>query len=535
MMPVVWSLLVLSVLLAGIFIYIRRHRNVPTVIPRYPAKDILTEIETRFQVLVESAPVGIVITSNSRIVYANPTFLEMFGDTFSEALGTLTVEKVAPESRDLFAENLQKQAEGHRVRYEIMGLRRDGSKFPIQVAATRITNFSEEITAIGFIQDISERRDAEEKLQFQNERLSALHNITLDLLNRRGADDVLNAILLRACDLLDSPFGVLSLLEDDVLVVKTTSEMNTALLGTRIPLKDARLSMLAINTRQPQVRQDYSQWAERLAMYAPYNLKAVVNVPVIINDQPVGILALGRTAPDKPFLNDEIDVMRSLVQLAALAMDNAQLFAAAQHELNERKSAEEELRRANQKLQFQIEAIQLLQTELREQAIRDPLTGLYNRRYLDETLERELARAGRENYPISFVMIDIDGFKKINDDFGHGVGDAMLQRLANQLLSQTRTGDIVCRYGGDEFLVVLLNVASEISFHIADKWRNQFQSPMALLDSQAARTTISCGISDFPGDGTTKADIIANADNALYIAKRNGRDQVVVWAGNREP
>jgi PleD family two-component response regulator len=106
-----------------------------------------------------------------------------------------------------------------------------------------------------------------------------------------------------------------------------------------------------------------------------------------------------------------------------------------------------------------ITTLQRAQAELQEQAIRDPLTGLYNRRYLNETLERELVRARRENLPIGFVMIDIDHFKNINDAFGHHAGDAILQKLATQLLGQTRIGDIVCRYGGEEFLVVLPNLS----------------------------------------------------------------------------
>ena len=176
-----------------------------------------------------------------------------------------------------------------------------------------------------------------------------------------------------------------------------------------------------------------------------------------------------------------------------------------------------------------ITTLKRAQAELQEQAIRDPLTGLYNRRYLDETLERELVRARRENLPIGFVMIDIDRFKNINDAFGHHAGDAILQKLATQLLGQTRIGDIVCRYGGEEFLVVLPNVTAEIAFQIAERWRRIFLGSTMPLDYINAKASISCGISEFPVDGNTRQELISSADKALYYAKQTGRNQVIIW------
>lgn len=530
---VIWVLLISLALLVGVAIFMRRYGNTPTGIPNKQAAEALTESEKRFRTLVEAAPVGIVLTRNARVIYANQSFLEMFGETFGSIIGTPTVAKVAPESREKFRENVQRQARGEKVRYEIMGLRRDGSKFPVQVVSTRVTGFSDEITALGFVLDISERKQVEEKLRSQNERLNTLHNITLDLLNHRNVEDVFDAILTRACELLDSPFGLIGLIEDDVIVTYAAAEFNASLRGLRVALKDSQLSSLAIHTRQPQVIQDYSQWKDRLAVHDPYQLKAVANVPIIINDKAVGIVGLARIDSDKPFTEDDIEVMKSFVQLAALAMDNAQLFAAAQHELAEKIRAEEKLQRANKKLQLQLEKIESLQDELREQAIRDPLTGLYNRRYLSEALERELAQAKRGHSTISFVMIDIDHFKEVNDAFGHATGDKILQKLAAQLLNHTRTGDIVCRYGGEEFLVVLPNVSTEIASQIAEKWRNFFEAPGALLDNMENATTISCGVAEYPNDGSTSAEIISNADKALYIAKRTGRNRVVVWSNTR--
>jgi diguanylate cyclase (GGDEF)-like protein/PAS domain S-box-containing protein len=198
-------------------------------------------------------------------------------------------------------------------------------------------------------------------------------------------------------------------------------------------------------------------------------------------------------------------------------------------DITEHKQVQEEIYQANRKLQFQLGSIEKLQAELREQAVRDPLTGLYNRRYLNETLTRELARGKRDNYPISFVMVDIDHFKDVNDTFGHSVGDAILQKLSNQLMSQTRYGDIVCRYGGEEFLAILLNATAEAAFQIAERWRLSFIESTLSLDHNHPKVTVSSGISEFPTHGSTDQELILIADQAMYQAKAKGRNQVVIW------
>jgi len=194
-------------------------------------------------------------------------------------------------------------------------------------------------------------------------------------------------------------------------------------------------------------------------------------------------------------------------------------YLAVNEDITERKRAEAEIER--------------LQTQLREQAVRDALTGLYNRRYLNEFLERELARALREDSPICFVMIDLDHFKQVNDTHGHPMGDAVLKKLAAQILSQSRAVDIVCRYGGEEFLAVLPNIKAEMAFQVAERWRRSFLDATLPLEYGEARTTISCGISEFPLHGNSGGELIGIADKALYQAKAAGRNRVVIWQDNQ--
>jgi diguanylate cyclase (GGDEF)-like protein/PAS domain S-box-containing protein len=194
-------------------------------------------------------------------------------------------------------------------------------------------------------------------------------------------------------------------------------------------------------------------------------------------------------------------------------------------DVTSRKRAEEALLQANQELLVKLAEIERLQAKLREQAIRDLLTGLFNRRYLEETLERELPRASRKGYPVNVVMIDIDHFKKLNDTYGHYAGDLMLQALGGLLSSQTRAGDIACRYGGDEFVLMMPDMALETAFQRAETLRLAFQNLHLEHQGSVLNATFSAGIAVFPADGMTVENILHAVDQALYIAKTEGRNR----------
>jgi diguanylate cyclase (GGDEF)-like protein/PAS domain S-box-containing protein len=210
-------------------------------------------------------------------------------------------------------------------------------------------------------------------------------------------------------------------------------------------------------------------------------------------------------------------------------------YIAIKEDVTAKKESDTKLRDAYAMLEEQMKEIQGLQDELREQAIRDPLTKLHNRHYLKETLSRELSRAVRERYPISFLLLDIDHFKQVNDTYGHAAGDFVLRELADHLAEFTRTGDIVCRYGGEEFLVVFPNTKEQDAFFIADRLRESIQESKIYADRHMISITISAGISEFPTHGQYEALVLETADRALYHAKLNGRNQVVLWSKIKVP
>jgi diguanylate cyclase (GGDEF)-like protein/PAS domain S-box-containing protein len=169
-----------------------------------------------------------------------------------------------------------------------------------------------------------------------------------------------------------------------------------------------------------------------------------------------------------------------------------------------------------------------LQETLRTQATRDPLTGLYNRRYLDETLTRELLRVERRGAPLALIMADVDHFKRVNDTAGHVAGDEVLKQVAQVLLGAVRREDVVCRYGGEEFMIVLPELAASAAIERAERMRCQLeQLPNELGGHKTGRITASFGVASFPVQGPSAEALIVAADGALYGAKRGGRNRVV--------
>jgi diguanylate cyclase (GGDEF)-like protein/PAS domain S-box-containing protein len=198
-------------------------------------------------------------------------------------------------------------------------------------------------------------------------------------------------------------------------------------------------------------------------------------------------------------------------------------------DVTDRKEVEKDLRRAMDRLQTQLIEIGTLQSQLREQAIRDALTNLFNRRYLEETLERELARAKRESYPLCVIMMDLDYFKDVNDTYGHEAGDVVLKTLAETVTKQSRHGDFVCRYGGEEFVLVMPNIGIEKAEERARKLHQMIDDLNIPYGRFNLNTTISMGIAWYPAHGETKEALLRAADMAMYVAKNTGRNRVIVF------
>ncbi len=186
----------------------------------------------------------------------------------------------------------------------------------------------------------------------------------------------------------------------------------------------------------------------------------------------------------------------------------------------------ENLRALNRRLE---EKVRLRTEELQQQAIRDPLTGLFNRRYLDETLPREIHRALRDEEELAVVMMDLDHFKAFNDQWGHEAGDSVLLGVAEALLDGLRASDIACRYGGEEILIVMPGADAEEAVRRISAISAQVSNMGArVMGRNLPPVTFSAGVATVPGHGDNAEMLIRAADRALYMAKETGRDRVVV-------
>lgn len=221
-------------------------------------------------------------------------------------------------------------------------------------------------------------------------------------------------------------------------------------------------------------------------------------LPLMVNGEAVGILHMSqpggsaRERQETGRLENKVQIIVSIVSYISISLSNIKL-----------------------------------RDTLYQQSIRDVLTGLFNRRYMEETLVRELSRAERERKPVALIMFDIDHFKQLNDTAGHHSGDALLRELGTYLMRVTRAGDIVCRYGGDEFLAVLPGAGRENARQFAEKIRlGTKELQVGQLERPFSGCTLSLGVAVYPEDGLTSEALLKAADDALYRAKNAGKDRI---------
>jgi diguanylate cyclase (GGDEF)-like protein len=219
-------------------------------------------------------------------------------------------------------------------------------------------------------------------------------------------------------------------------------------------------------------------------------------IPLVSHDDLVGMIHLEGLAGDAEAREEQERLAVTVAEQLALALGNARLRAS-----------------------------------LRRQSVLDPLTGLFNRRYFDETLKRELARSRRMAAPLSLIVLDIDHFKRVNDGFGHEAGDAVLRAIAQLVRQSIRDCDVACRFGGEELVILMPDCSQPDAARRAESLRADIAGAPPPLDGAGpAAVTASFGVAEYPIHGPDAEALFRAADQALYQAKREGRNRVVAAA-----
>ena len=479
------------------------------------------EEQLRLQsVALESAANGILITDyNGNIQWVNPAFTKMTGYSADEVRGKnprLLKSGFVPQ--DIF-DNLWKTILSGNVWHgELINRRKDGKVIteeqtiaPVRDSSGKIVHF------IAIKQDITERKRSEEALSKRTDQIATLNRVMQALSSTLDISKVLDTILREIQQVVPYDSASVWLCKDDIIEIIAVRGFvdPEALVGTSFSLSSNETpNTQVVRARTPLIVGDaYSTYASfRSGIHARYEVGGWMGVPMIIGDRVIGMLAFEKKEPDY-YTKEQSQFALAFAAQAAIAIENARLYTNAQRELTEKIKAEEKLL--------------ILQKKLEEQAIRDSLTGLYNRRFLDETLTRELSRAERDKYSVSIVMLDLDHFKVFNDTYGHDVGDMMLKQLGKLLTSQVRAGDIACRYGGEEFVIVMPKASLSVARQRANDWRMRFESQILIYEGDVLNATLSAGVSVYPMHGTTSDEIIRKADQAMYAAKAAGRNMVI--------
>ncbi len=345
------------------------------------------------------------------------------------------------------------------------------------------------------------------KTSLRAERFKRLVEVSLYLNASLDHDTVLSRIMETAGKVMEAQASSLVLLDEDPQFLSfkvALGEKGSIIKSLRIKAGEG-IAGTVVSTGEAiyvnDVEKD-ARFAKRFDQATGFVTKSILCVPIKIKDndeiRTIGALEVVNPRNEKGFYdNEDVEMLQALACLAAVSIENAQAY---------------------------------------QNAITDRLTKLYNFGYFQDQLTREIYRAARYGSEFSLVMIDVDYFKDFNDTHGHLVGNEALKHLAHILIAAVRESDIIARYGGEEFAVILPETYKEEAHHFSERFRKKIAATPLKLPGMKKQIgiTVSIGIASFPVDGKTAEQVFLSADSALYTAKKQGRNQTVLFIPQKE-
>ena len=453
------------------------------------------------------------LDTKGRRLYNSPSYKSVFGD--KDLTGTNSFNEIHPEDRErvqrVFRETVESGV-GQRTQYRF--LLADGSIRYIESQGDVIKDSAGKVRQVVVVaRDITERKEFEQALQSSNRELLA----TVLELEQHNRENV-----------------ALGKLGDLMQMCKTAEESRGVLAQYIEQLFPGTSGTLYLRNFGNDLHESVAAWGEAGSAGDP-----------VIGKDDCWALRRGKLhvveEPDSKLLCEHLMVPPANPCLCAPILGQGELLGMLHVQLG---AGEPNLPAPVR--QRRIESLQVwtlavtehialalanlrLREALRVQAVRDSLTGLYNRRYMEQALEREVLRATRNGRSLGVIMLDLDFFKKFNDTHGHEAGDQMLRVLGDYLVTHVRAEDIACRYGGEEFVVILPEASPDMSRSRAQElWKGMQGLHINFNGALLHGVTASVGVASFPANGKTAAELLRASDAAMYAAKRQGRDRVEV-------
>ena len=490
---------------------------------RKRAEATLREAEERYRGIFEDAVIGIFQTTpEGRYLSVNPAMASLYGfGSPGELMAARTdIARQAyadPARREQFKQAIAEHGVVRDFEYQVY--RKDGSKCWFIENARVVRDDAGEISYyIGTVEDITERKRTRQELCEANERLTrtmkemALRAREMALLGELGDS-------LQSCHTVD---------EASAFVSRTVKLLLPGYSGALFVFVPSRNLLEAVGV--------WGNTAPVNHVFAPDDCWALRAGRLHMVERPDP----ARHCPHLADLETGVDIcVPMMAQGEALGllhlrtqMSRAELRESGQESDEDKQRAVGTLARHTALALANLR----LQETLRNQSIRDPLTGLFNRRYMEETMEREIRRAARNQKTLAVLMADLDHFKRYNDVHGHEAGDAVLRELGTFLLANTRGADVACRYGGEELTLILTEASLSAALARAQALLRGVRNLRVRHRGESLEmVSLSVGVAVYPEHGTTPEELLRAADRALYCAKAEGRNRVVCFEVDRVP
>jgi diguanylate cyclase (GGDEF)-like protein/PAS domain S-box-containing protein len=479
------------------------------VAERKLAEEALRQVNETLRATLDAAPIAIFdLDTEGRVKSLwNAAAEEMLGWRREEVLGRL-LPSVEEENQEEFAAFREWLSAGKPLKgKDVVRRRKDGTLIEYSIYATPEFDADGQVSGnIAALVDITERKSAEEVLKETNIKLE---NMVAEVNERHREAILINDMVeaLQSClsheeaypiigdyaqQLFPHSSGSIFKLDPHSKLMEAVTDWGKASTGDQVFPSD---DCWAIRRGRPYLLGGPFRKERRCRHLPDQTAAGYLCIPLTAQGETYGLMQIQTS--------NEIDasMLDQMKHMAVTIGDNISLALAN---------------------------IRLRET-LRHQVMHDPLTGLFNRRYLDETLKREIARVQRKKVPLGVIMMDLDHFKRFNDSYGHEAGDSLLQVFGAFLQNQVRQEDVACRYGGEEFVLVMPEVSPEVVQARAEAIRQGIPRLQVLHQGKVMGSiTISLGVAMFPEHGTTAEAVLRAADDAMYQAKAQGRDRVVM-------